>query len=58
MKPLLMLCLLFMGCNQPPEVRTLEKENQRLQKKVDSLKNELHKCEMLMKAYENEPLSI
>ena len=54
----ILLLLILMGCNQPLEVQTLEKENQRLQKKVDSLKNELHRCDMLMKAYENDPLTI
>ena len=46
-----------MGCNQAPDVQTLEQENQRLQKEVDSLSIELQKCNMLLKAYEFDPLT-
>lgn len=35
-----------------------QKETQQLQKEVDSLKNELYKCNMLLEAYEGMPLTI
>ena len=54
----ILLFLILMGCNQPPGVQTLEKENLRLQKKVDSLKVELNKCDMLIESYEGMPMNI
>ena len=57
MKPLLLLCLLFIGCNQSGKVEQLEQEKKLLQKKVDSLSNEFQKCNMLLKAYEFDPMT-
>ncbi len=52
------LFLFIMSCNTVPDIETLKLENEHLQKEVDSLKNELHKCEMLMESYEGMPLNI
>lgn len=54
----ILLILIFTSCQGNSELNTLKKENQQLQKKVDSLKNELHKCDMLMESYEGMPLNI
>jgi len=54
----ILIVLLFIGCNTTPQKAELKKENERLQIEVDSLKNELYKCDMLMQAYENDPLTI
>ncbi len=36
----------------------LKENNDQLQKKVDSLKNELYECNMMMEAYEGLPLGV
>ena len=46
----------FFSCNS--SISNLETENVRLKKEVDSLKNKLHKCEMLIESYEGMPLNI
>ena len=51
----LLLCLIFFSCARSES--NLEGENIRLQKEVDSLSNELQKCNMLLKAYEFDPLT-
>lgn len=48
--------MIFVSCNSQPI--NLKEENELLKKKVDSLKVELEKCDMLIKAYEEMPLSI
>lgn len=52
------MVFLFIGCNTSPKTAELKKENKRLQKEVNSLKNELQKCDMLLKVYEDDPLTI
>ena len=51
----LLLCTTFFSCARSET--NLESENIRLQKEVDSLSNELQKCNMLLKAYEFNPLT-
>lgn len=55
---ILALLLLLASCNGNDRITNLEKENEVLQRKVDSLKNELHKCDMLLKSYEGMPMGI
>lgn len=38
--------------------KSIDRENIILQKKVDSLTNELNKCDMMLESYEGLPLSI
>jgi len=52
----LLLCFLFFNCARSES--NLESENIRLRTEVDSLRNELYKCEMLMESYEGMPLNI
>ena len=52
----LLLCIILFSCDNSES--NLESENIRLQKEVDSLKSELHKCEMAIEAYEGMPLNI
>lgn len=58
MKILPILTILLISCNQSPKQNALEQDNIRLQKQVDSLSNELYKCDMLIKSYERDPLHI
>ena len=53
---ILLLSIIFYSCARSES--NLESENMRLRKEVDSLKNELHKCEMLIESYEGMPLNI
>ena len=52
----LLLCIIFFSCDNSEF--NLESENIRLQKEVDSLSNELQKCEMLIESYEGMPMNI
>jgi hypothetical protein len=52
------ILLLLVGCNDNNQYSDLEKENILLHQKVDSLKNELHKCDMIMESYEGMPINI
>ena len=52
----LLLCFIFLSCARSES--NLESENIRLRTEIDSLRNELHKCEMLMDSYEGMPLNI
>ena len=52
------ILFLIVSCNQPPKIESLQLENNRLQKEVDSIKSELQKCEMLIESYEGMPLNI
>ncbi len=52
----LLLCFIFFSCARSES--NLESENIRLRTEVDSLRNELHKCDMLIESYEGMPLSI
>ncbi len=60
MKPLVIYSILIVvfliSCNT--NNKSLENENIKLQKKVDSLTNELNKCDMLLESYEGLPLGI
>lgn len=49
---------ILVGCNSDIEKQSLQIENRQLKIEIDSLKNELHKCEMLMESYEGMPLNI
>ncbi len=50
--------LVMVGCNAEPDIQAMKQENSRLQKEVDSLKNELHKCDMILESYEGMPMNI
>ncbi|RRQ49820.1 hypothetical protein DZC72_04315 [Maribacter algicola] len=40
------------------DIEVLESQNKKLQKEVDSLKNELYKCDIMLEAYEGQSLNI
>ena len=48
----------LVGCNTDLDIQAAKQENTRLQKEVDSLKNELHKCDMILESYEGMPMNI
>ena len=50
------MTLLTLSCKSEPN--DLKTENQKLQKEIDSLKNELYKCNLLIESYEALPLNI
>jgi hypothetical protein len=52
------IVLLVASCNQPNNLKELEQDKQRLQMEVDSLKQELYKCDMLIDSYEGMPMGI
>jgi hypothetical protein len=54
----LWILLFVLGCGQPERLTELESENERLRTQVDSLTNELNKCDMMLEAYEGMPLGI
>jgi len=54
----IILLFLVASCNGNADIKSLNKQNEHLQKEVDSLRNELHKCDMLIQSYENDPLNI
>ncbi|GEM_PF-4241789 len=54
----LILSLFFIGCNSTIDPKVLENENIELRKQVDSLKNELNKCNMMIESYEGLPMGI
>ena len=54
----ILIALIIVGCNWEPGMKEVLEENIRLRKEVDSLKNELNKCDMLIESYEGMPLNI
>lgn len=50
------IVVFLVSCNA--NNKSLERENIKLQKKVDSLKNELNKCDMMLESYEGLPMGI
>lgn len=55
---LILALLLIVSCNTPNNNEELVKKNQILQKENDSLKTELNKCDMLIRVYEDDSLSL
>ena len=55
-KTLFLLSIIFNLSCQPLEPN-LKQENAKLKMKIDSLKNELHKADMLIQSYEGIPLN-
>lgn len=54
----LILFFFMVSCQSNKEVKTLKKENQQLSKEVDSLRNELQKCDMMLEVYEGSLMNI
>ena len=53
-----LIVVINVNCVQHPQLKELELENKGLKKQVDSLKNELNNCDMMIQSYEGMPLSI
>ena len=51
---IIVLLILLTGCTN--HNLELQKENERLKIEVDSLKSEINKCDMMLKAYEGHSL--
>ena len=58
MKTVLLLSFMLIGCKEAQTIKELQRDNQLLQKKVDSLTNQLNKCDMMLEAYEGMPLGL
>ncbi len=50
------IAILTLSCKSEPD--DLKMENRKLKKEIDSLKNQLYKCNLLIESYEAMPLNI